>query len=107
MVARRNSNETHSSRQLLIPAVDGFFNFCRQKGSMNEPKFTVKPGVIYYPPKPEVIEKYAETVCEALEQKHGKGYLNTEVLHGFSEFLKVTATVYANHLTRKSREKKQ
>ncbi len=73
---------------------------------MNEPTFSIKKGVIYCPPKPAVLAKYAEAVCEALEQKYGKGYLNTEVLHGFREFLRVTATVYANHLSRKSQEQK-
>lgn len=74
---------------------------------MNEPQIQIKRGVIYYPPKPEVLEKYAEAVCETLEQKYGKGFLDNEVVQGFGDFFKVVTKIYANYLSRKSQEQNQ
>lgn len=72
---------------------------------MKKPKLSIRKNIVYYSPKPEVLEKYVETICQTLEQKYGKGYLNTEVMQGFSDFLKVIAKVYANHLSRISQKK--
>lgn len=72
---------------------------------MTDSKTPTLLGKIYYPPKPEVLDRYAQALTEALEAKDGKRSVTTEVLHGLTEFLKVTTTIYANHLNRHSLEK--
>lgn len=66
---------------------------------MHEPAFIPKPGVVYHPPKLADIERYVEQVCETLAEQHGEAYRESEVRQGLSEFLNVTATIYARHLS--------
>ena len=73
---------------------------------MHEPQDQPQREIIYVPPAPEVIEKYARDVCEALEQRYGGNHTKSEVITGFTAFLKEATKIYANHLTRKHKEQR-
>jgi len=73
---------------------------------MNEQKPS-KKIVVYCPPKPEVIEKFANRVCQELARQHGEQFARSEVIDGFTDYLKLAARIYANHLNRKQEENQQ
>jgi len=58
-----------------------------------------QPPVIYSPPADDVIDTYAERVCQTL----GTAYEQPEIIDGLAGFLKAVAKAYANILTRDGR----
>ena len=77
----------------LIPAA--------RKSDMDEPQSQTNTNqVLYFAPKPEAIEKYARFVCNALAERHGEEYRKTEIVNGFTNFVKVVVRIHAKHLNR-------
>jgi hypothetical protein len=52
---------------------------------------------LYAPPAPDVVERFAYTVCQEL----GSEFADSEVIRGFSQFVNTVARVHANNLNRK------
>ena len=66
-----------------------------------ESKATKTKRIIYSPPSPAAVEKFARAVCE----KFGAGdnsYLSSEVVSGFAGFLVLATKIQAKHLTKTS-----
>lgn len=57
--------------------------------------------VEYVPPSNDTLDKLARGVCERMaESLKDERYLNTEVIWGLAEFLKIVARIEANRLNR-------
>jgi len=56
------------------------------------------PKKIYYPPKPEFLDKYSLDVCKGLTKKHGSDYYTTEFISEFTNFVKLVVKVQVKHL---------
>ncbi len=57
--------------------------------------------IIYHPPSRQAIEAYARKACEKLAERD-VSYLSPEVVSGFAQFLQLTSTIWAKHLTAES-----
>ncbi len=53
---------------------------------------------MFCPPTDEQIEQYAREVCEHLSQKHSVDYCQTDILRGFTEFVKIAVRIRAKQL---------
>ena len=50
--------------------------------------------IIYHPPSPQAIQKYAQEVCKRL----GATYDTPEVISGFANYIKLATTIWSEHL---------
>ncbi len=71
MEATQDPISALSSRQLLSPAVDGFFD----------------RKVEYCPPPDRIVWNFANAVCDRLNEQFPGQYSSTEVRQGFRQFL--------------------
>ena len=55
-------------------------------------------SVVYSPPAAEALDAFARQVCHGL----GAGYTSTEVVDGFSAYIRVAADIQARHLNKHS-----
>ena len=56
---------------------------------MDGTKPQLDTNVLYSPPAPEALEAFARKVCQGL----GSSYTSTEIVDGFSTFIKVVADI--------------
>ena len=109
MAAESNTILTLSSRQLLSPAVDGFFvaqplvarnNDDHKEAdnvSGNRPSSQL---VVYVPPESRTVHAFALAVCNQMKTEQTTRTSATEVMQGLSHFLNCVAIAQANHLNR-------
>lgn len=58
--------------------------------------------VIYYSPKPHVIENFAREVCKEMGKRHGMDtYYTNEVVSGLTAFIKATVKMKIDILNRR------
>lgn len=74
---------------------------------MNETSKQKQPHrVIYYPPKPHVIENFAREVCKEMGKRHGMDtYYTNEMVSGLTSFIKATVKMKINILNRQATRK--
>lgn len=56
--------------------------------------------VTYIPPEHEVLEMYAQSVCDALRKREGDENYRHEVTRGFTEFIKTIVQIQTKYLNR-------
>jgi hypothetical protein len=69
------------------------------------PRKIVRRCVTYYPPPPEVINRFAHEVCAQMGKKVDASYDTLEIAVELSAFVRTIASVYAKHLTNQSMSK--
>jgi hypothetical protein len=62
----------------------------------------VEKEVIYVSPSNEQIDECAKDICERLGQKLSPTYNTPEMRYELAAFLKVSADIYAKHLTKRA-----
>lgn len=70
---------------------------------MNAPSDKTAPhqkNVVYVAPRPEEIEKFANTFCRKLGERHGANYSDTATVQAFTSFLKTVISIKVKAMNR-------
>jgi hypothetical protein len=67
---------------------------------MNDPHQNTPKQVVYYPPKPNEVERYARQVCRGWEETKSPDYGDLAFVGEFVRFIKLVVQINAKYMNR-------
>lgn len=70
----------------------------KQLGLFDPSASNKKRQQVYIPPEPDELDRYAERVCQGMQQQDSKP--QHDLIRGFSTFMKLVVRIQAKHLNK-------